>query len=266
MKEKRPLRVLIVDDSSLMRTFIREAVESISKEIEIYGAATGEAAWDYLHKMPFDLVLCDWNMPRMNGSELLHFVRENEKIKDTPFIMITAQDDKELVVKLLKQGVKDYIIKPVSIDVLIARIRKVLYGPAPVPVAGDGCHPEPMPEPENQPALKLAADSNERLGKIMRKFVDSCRDVPRELDALLARGDMEGAVRMAHTIKGNAGMVGAAGLQQAARRLEEALKAADDHQRDETLAWFRRELQLVIESVDNDQSQATEVQHGDPTS
>jgi len=258
MKEKRPLRVLIVDDSGLMRTFIREAVESISKEIEIYGAATGETAWDYLLKMPFDLVLCDWNMPRMNGSELLHFVRENEQIKNTPFIMITAQDDKEMIVKLLKQGVKDYIIKPVSIDVLIARIRKVLYGPAPVP--------EPMPEPENQPAFKLAAASNERLGKIMRKFVDSCRDVPRELDALLARGDREGAVRMAHTIKGNAGMVGAAGLQQAARRLEEALKAADDHQRDETLARFRRELQLVIESVDNDQSHSTEVQHGDATS
>lgn len=128
MKEKRALRVLIVDDSGLMRTFIREAVESISTEIEIYGAATGEVALDYLYRMPFDLVLCDWNMPRMNGSELLYFVRENEKIKDTPFIMITAQDDKELVVKLLKQGVKDYIIKPVSIDVLSARIKGVLYG------------------------------------------------------------------------------------------------------------------------------------------
>ena len=122
------MNILIVDDSSLMRTFVREALESISENSEIYGAGTGVAAMDYLLRMPFDLVLCDWNMPRMNGGELLRWVRSREKIKDTPFIMITAQDEKELILEFIELGVKDFIIKPVSIDILTSRLRRVLHG------------------------------------------------------------------------------------------------------------------------------------------
>lgn len=256
-------RILIVDDSSLMRTFVREAVESISKDVEVYGAGTGEAALEYLRRMPFDLVLCDWNMPRMNGLELLQLVRENDRINKTPFIMITGNDEKSGIVKLVKMGIRDYIIKPVSIEVLSARIRNVLYGPAPAPTAEPTAEPavepavepdgppETTPEGEGQPALNLLAGNKERLTKMARKFADSCREAPQEIKALLARSDMEGAVRMAHTIKGNAGIIGAAGLQQAARQLEELLQAGEDQQRDEALALFERELGRVLAAVDS---------------
>lgn len=120
------MNILIVDDSALMRTFAREALESISKDIDVYGAATGETGMELLLRLPFALVLSDWNMPRMDGGDLLRWVRNREQIKDTPFIMITAHDDKELIMKMINLGVKDYIIKPVSIDVLTSRIRKVL--------------------------------------------------------------------------------------------------------------------------------------------
>lgn len=122
------MNILIVDDSALMRTFVREALDVISKDFEVFGAATGDAAMEHLARMPFDLVLCDWNMPRMDGGDLLRWVRSNEQIKDTPFIMLTAHDDKELIMKMIKLGVKDYIIKPVSVEALTGRIKKVLYG------------------------------------------------------------------------------------------------------------------------------------------
>ncbi len=252
MKNKR---ILIVDDSSLMRTFVREAVESISKDIEVYGAGTGEAALEYLRRMPFDLVLCDWNMPRMNGGELLRLVRGNDRINETPFIMITGNDEKRDIMKLVKLGIRDYIIKPVSIEALSARISNVLYGPVPAPTAEPAAEPdgrpETTPEGESQPILNLMAGNKERLTRMVRKFADSCREAPQEINALLAQGDMEVALRMAHTIKGNAGIIGAAGLQQAARRLEEALKAADDQQRDEALALFEQELGLVLAAADS---------------
>jgi DNA-binding response OmpR family regulator len=110
-----------------MRAFIKATIKSsISKDIEVDEAGNGAAAQGKLQITRYDLVLCDWNMPGMKGNDLLQWVRSQEAIQDTPFIMITGHNEKEIIMESLGFGVKDYIMKPVTTDALSSKIGAVL--------------------------------------------------------------------------------------------------------------------------------------------
>ena len=121
------IKVLIVDDMMPARAFIRGSIKAyISKDIETDEANSGEAAKSKLETHKYDLVLCDWNMPGMKGSELLEWVKSQDKLKDIPFIMITAHNEKEIIMGAIKLGVKDFLIKPITADDLSKKVRAVL--------------------------------------------------------------------------------------------------------------------------------------------
>ncbi len=110
-----------------MRAFIKASIKSsISKDIEVDEAGSGEAAKAKLDKQRYNLVLCDWNLPGLKGTELLEWMREQDKLKNTPVIMITANNTKELIEQSVELGVADYIIKPVTADELGKKIMAVL--------------------------------------------------------------------------------------------------------------------------------------------
>ena len=128
------VRILIVDDMMPMRAFIRAGIKaSISKDVEIDEAGSGEAAKAKLEILRYNLVLCDWNLPGLKGTELLKWMREQEMLKNMPVIMLTAFDEKELIMEALELGVSDYVIKPVTTDVLIKKVRAAL---SPSPASG----------------------------------------------------------------------------------------------------------------------------------
>ena len=108
--------------------------------------------------------------------------------------------------------------------------------------------PETLPGINLQTALKLVAGNKRLFKKMLLEFADSCRDAPQEISALLAQGDIIGASRLAHTIKGNAGIIGAPGLHHAACLLEDSLKENDMEKQEEALALFCKELLLVLEA------------------
>jgi len=127
----KPVRILIVDDMTPMRVFIKAGLKaSISKDIEIDieidEASSGEAAKAKLESLRYDLVLCDWNMPGLKGTELLQWMREQDALKNTPVIMLTANNDKKIILESIELGVADYIIKPVTADALGKKVRAVL--------------------------------------------------------------------------------------------------------------------------------------------
>lgn len=126
--------------------------------------------------------------------------------------------------------------------------------------------PESLPGIDLPTALRLVAGNRKLFGRILLEFAVSCRDASKEIGDLLACDDRDGSIRLAHSIKGNAGIIGAGGLQQAARDLEQSLLEDDGQKREEALAGFRRELKLILDTVDYYQSYSTEVQHGDATS
>jgi CheY-like chemotaxis protein len=118
--------VLVVDDASFIRDLVKKGLRDHFPGIQIEEAINGRKAQQILARQPFDLILCDWEMPELSGLELLGWCREQESLKTTPFIMVTSRGDKENVVQAIQAGVSDFIGKPFSSDQLITKVRKAL--------------------------------------------------------------------------------------------------------------------------------------------
>ena len=125
------MRVLVVDDYSTMRRILRNLLEQIGFK-RIDEASDGGTALVKLRDAPCGLVISDWNMEPMSGIELLREVRTDHKLKNTPFIMVTAESKPENVVAAKSAGVSNYIVKPFTAPGLKEKIDQILksVGPA----------------------------------------------------------------------------------------------------------------------------------------
>ena len=123
MKE---LKVLIVDDVASMRKFLKFGLEKSFRQILVDEAGNGKEAQVKLEKVEYDLVLCDWEMPYVNGEELLRWVRNHPTLCRMPFIMVTSRSDKPSVLKAMQGGVDSYMIKPFSADGLAQKVMSLV--------------------------------------------------------------------------------------------------------------------------------------------
>ena len=121
----KDMKVLVVDDFATMRRIVKNILRELDFR-EIYEAENGAAAVKILESQDVDLIVSDWNMPKMTGLELLKWVRSNEKTKDLPFLMVTAEAQKENVVEAVKAKVSNYIVKPFTAAVLAEKLAKIL--------------------------------------------------------------------------------------------------------------------------------------------
>ncbi len=121
----KTLNILIVDDYRTMLRIIRNLLKQIDFE-NVDEATDGVQALAKLRAGNFGLVISDWNMEPMTGLQLLSEVREDPKLKATPFIMITAESKAENVVAAKQAGVSNYIVKPFNAETLRSKIEKVL--------------------------------------------------------------------------------------------------------------------------------------------
>jgi two-component system, chemotaxis family, chemotaxis protein CheY len=104
------MRALIVDDSRFVRDFLRGLLEK--RGVECAQAADGRAALDRLHEdLPFDLALVDWNMPIMNGLEMLQQMRA-EGYCDVKVMMVTTEAENDFITRALEAGADEYLMKP----------------------------------------------------------------------------------------------------------------------------------------------------------
>ncbi|MDA8215598.1 MAG: response regulator [Nitrospiraceae bacterium] len=118
-------RVLIIDDMASVRKFVKSGLEKNHTSMEIDEASNGKEAQSKLETESFDLIICDWEMPALKGIELLQWVRNHPTLGSTPFIMLTARNDKESVLQAIKEGANAYIVKPFSIELLIQKMSAV---------------------------------------------------------------------------------------------------------------------------------------------
>jgi two-component system chemotaxis response regulator CheY len=121
----KAMNVLIVDDYKTMLRIIR----NLLKQIDFNNVEEATDGVDALAKMRannFGLVISDWNMAPMTGLQLLQEVRADARLKQTPFIMITAESKTENVVAAKQAGVSNYIVKPFNAETLKEKIEKVL--------------------------------------------------------------------------------------------------------------------------------------------
>jgi two-component system, chemotaxis family, chemotaxis protein CheY len=119
------MKVLVVDDYSTMRRIIRNLLTQIGYT-EIDEAADGNEALQKLRAVHYGLVISDWNMEPMTGYDLLKQVRADDKLKTTPFIMVTAESKTDNVIAAKAAGVDNYIVKPFNAATLQTKINAVI--------------------------------------------------------------------------------------------------------------------------------------------
>ncbi len=121
------MKVLIVDDFATMRRILRNILKQVGFT-NISEADDGKTALKVLKKEKIDLILCDWNMPEMPGIDLLNTIRSDDELKGTPFVMVTAEAQKENIVEAVKAGVSSYIVKPFTAEIVNEKLNKVFGG------------------------------------------------------------------------------------------------------------------------------------------
>ncbi len=118
------MKILIVDDFSTMRRIIKNLLRDLGFT-NTSEADDGLTALPMLQQGNFDFLVTDWNMPGMEGIELLKKVREDENLKTLPVLLVTAEAKKEQIVEAAQAGVNGYIVKPFTSGTLKEKIDKI---------------------------------------------------------------------------------------------------------------------------------------------
>jgi two-component system, chemotaxis family, chemotaxis protein CheY len=130
------MNILVVDDSKIVRRVLSNTMQRYFKAPEwptlnVFEAEDGVLAMKEMQKQPIDIILLDWNMPNMNGEEVVEAVRANKEWNKTRIIMATTEGSKESVLKMIKKGANGYMVKPFNeeaifktLDTITARMSK----------------------------------------------------------------------------------------------------------------------------------------------
>lgn len=193
-------KILLVDDSKALRTLVSRHLRE--QGWQVFEADDGQAGVMLALQHQPDLILLDVAMPHLDGTGALLKIRSKQSVRNTPVIMMTAASDRETVVKLARLGIQDYIVKPFTLDLMLAKIYKVFAQQAELvmseptelpaepgvipqaPVMTDG---QPSDHPDRPNLLMVAAQPS--LSEALR------RDYSDRLDVYVAR-DVEVALQL----------------------------------------------------------------------
>jgi len=117
-------KILLIDDSSLQSKTLMKIFRELG-----YGQVSicldPFQALPTIKKEDIEIIFCDWNMPGCSGLELLSEMRKDAALRNLPFIMLTANAQKEQVMEAVKSGVSDYVVKPITKETLLEKLTKV---------------------------------------------------------------------------------------------------------------------------------------------
>lgn len=116
-------KALVVDDSKSIRMILSRTLEEIGWQVE--QAANGKLAMQWLDNQPVpaDLVLIDWNMPEMNGIELVRSIRQQSRMSQSKLMMVTTETESEQMEEALAAGADEYVMKPFTKEIIADKIR-----------------------------------------------------------------------------------------------------------------------------------------------
>lgn len=241
--------VLLVEDHPVNIELATELLQSNGITVEV--AVNGKIAIELLEKGDFDGILMDCQMPIMDGYTATRIIRKNENYKTLPIIAMTANamsGDKD---KVIEAGMNDHISKPINVNTMFSVMAKWIVPANPTEVMRN-IEKESVIIPELDgidvsDGLKRT-DSNGKLYlKLLRKFVKSHGEFINEYVVAVKASDWNLAERLAHTIKGTAGSIGASLLQKACGDLE--TQAREETVLEESLSIAEKELVRIITSI-----------------
>lgn len=124
MPADKNMKILVVDDHESMRRIMKQILNDLGfPNVEM--ADDGATALPMVKTGEFDFVISDWNMPKMEGLELLKEIRNDDNISKTPVLLVTAESKKEKIIEAAQAGVNDYVVKPFNADTLQAKISRI---------------------------------------------------------------------------------------------------------------------------------------------
>lgn len=149
---------LVVDDMEGMRRLLANSLRQLGFG-HIQTANNGSEAWHMLLDVPFDMVLTDWNMPVLNGLDLLKRIRAHPGFGALPVIMLTAETDSAQVRNAVEAGVSEYLVKPFNLAALEAKIQRAFAYPRPQAQVARGFVPALLPQRAGAKALQGSLNS-----------------------------------------------------------------------------------------------------------
>ncbi len=252
----RGARLLLVEDNEINQQVAQELLESFG--IKVIVAENGEEAIALLRQEQFDGVLMDMQMPVMDGVSATREIRKNPQFSKLPIIALTANVMVSAQNEILDAGMDDHIGKPIDPDKLIATLAKWLH-----PIRTTDIPEIPKPGPsvaaESLPDLPgvNVAESVRRIGgkvaiyySILDRFRIDNRNAATRIRDALASNDQKTAERLAHTLRGIAGTIGAEALQNQAGLLESSIKNGVSNEVESLLTQIDQELAILIARID----------------
>lgn len=244
----RGASLLLVEDNVINQEM---AVELLSRAgIQVAIAGNGAEALSMLARQRYDGVLMDCQMPVMDGFEATRRLRAQREFADLPILAMTANamaGDKE---KCLQVGMNDHIAKPIDVNQLFITLERWIKPSGPKgELLADNSQTVQLPAISGlqlDAALQRLGGDTALLRKLLRRFCETQADCQAQVETALASGDRAGAVRVAHSLKGLAGNIGARALAAHAAELEACLRHARDDDAALALHTLVVELQLLI--------------------
>ena len=233
----RKLRILVAEDNAVNQAVIIRVLQKMGHTPVL--AQNGKEALALASAEKFDLVFMDVQMPEMDGLAATAAIRESEKNSGThlPIFAMTAHAMKGDRERCLEAGMDGYITKPVR----FSDIEQTLAGLARTPVT-PAKPAEEAASWNRAEALDRIGGDEELLQELCHIFLEESPKLLQRLQQAVAAGDTDGVMRAAHSLKGEAGYLGAAGTSHAARQLEEMGHNKDLSRASDTLAALEREI------------------------
>ncbi|MCP4022924.1 MAG: response regulator [Desulfobacteraceae bacterium] len=121
------MAILIVDDMKSMRLTIRKMLKNLNIGKNLRFAENGKEGLQVLSSSIADLAIIDWNMPVMNGTQMLEYIRKDKAMRDIPVIMVTAEAERDIVAEVAESEIDGYLLKPLTLGALDEKIRSVIH-------------------------------------------------------------------------------------------------------------------------------------------
>ena len=250
--------ILLVEDNDLNQLVAEELLNIVG--INVYLANNGKEALSAVEKTNYDAVLMDAQMPVMDGYEATRKIRKNPSFKKLPIIAMTANALKGDREKCLAAGMNDYISKPIDPKQLYSVLKQWVGKAVEVPllkVSGVSSDPTGKTALLQQAGINIVSglahvSGNEALYQnLLIKFRNKALSFEGRFNAFFLPGDNESALRLVHTLKGNAGTLGADSVYSKALSLESALKKVPEDNNDiqTKLAGLLLQIQPLIEYI-----------------
>jgi len=290
------IKVLLVEDNDLNQQVVIELLNSDGIQIDV--ADNGQIALEMVVKRAYDVVLMDMQMPVMDGYEATRRIREKPEFSALPIIAMTANAMTEDRERCINAGMNDFVTKPIDPDQLFSTLQKWTadtsnQAPAETgkrppedtgiperarPAGKTGIPETKKPDEQGQlpdmldfhiPGLDMKLGLKRILGKkdvyirILRKFAMAQRNAITEIETALTEGDRETAERIAHTLKGLSGNIGAESLQEKAAALERVIK---ENVPEKTLKIAMNETRSMLSFLVNEMEKALPKETAEPVS